>query len=143
MKSWTILALLVAICAVFLGVGHAEETADDFREAALEDTYSDTDENDVRLADSFVNRENDADDENDDEDDDESDGEDDDESDGDDETENTLESVKGTPSNDDEKPKRSPWWHHFRRHHHRRHHHHHHPHHHHRRHRHRRHGCGK
>ncbi|CAB4005380.1 Hypothetical predicted protein [Paramuricea clavata] len=90
MKSWTILALLVAICAVFLGVGHAEETADDFREAALEDTYSDTDENDVRLADSFVNRENDADDENDDEDDDESDGEDDDESDDDMDAVNSL-----------------------------------------------------
>jgi hypothetical protein len=48
MKSWTILALLVAICAVFLGVGHTEETADDPKEAVLEDAYSDT-ENDVRL----------------------------------------------------------------------------------------------
>jgi hypothetical protein len=26
---------MVAVCAVFLGVGHTEETADDFREAAL------------------------------------------------------------------------------------------------------------
>jgi hypothetical protein len=43
MKSWTILALLVAICAVFLGFGHTEETAtDDLKEAVLEDVYSDT-----------------------------------------------------------------------------------------------------
>jgi hypothetical protein len=48
MKSWTILALLVAVCAVFLGVGHAEETADDPKEAVLEDAYSDT-ENDAQL----------------------------------------------------------------------------------------------
>jgi hypothetical protein len=48
MKSWTILALLVAVCAVFLGFGHTEETEDDLKEAALEDVYSDT-ENDVQL----------------------------------------------------------------------------------------------
>jgi hypothetical protein len=48
MKSWTILALLVAICAVFLGVGHTEETADDFRETVLEDAYTNT-ENDAQL----------------------------------------------------------------------------------------------
>jgi hypothetical protein len=40
MKCWTILALLVAICAVFLGVGHTEETTDDFREPALEDAVN-------------------------------------------------------------------------------------------------------
>jgi hypothetical protein len=48
MKSWTILALLVAVCAVFLSVGHTEETADDFREAVLEDANSDA-ENDAQL----------------------------------------------------------------------------------------------
>ncbi|CAB4034667.1 Hypothetical predicted protein [Paramuricea clavata] len=104
MKCWTILALLVAICAVFLGVGHTEETTDDLNEAALEDAYSDT-ENDVQLADSSVNRENDyAHDENNDDD----DGDDDD----DDETENAVDSVKETPSNDDDKAeisKRTPW----------------------------------
>jgi hypothetical protein len=41
MKCWTILDLLVAVCAVFLVVGHTEETADDFREAALEDAVND------------------------------------------------------------------------------------------------------
>jgi hypothetical protein len=41
MKCWPILALLVAVCAVFLVVvGHTEETADDFREAALEDAVN-------------------------------------------------------------------------------------------------------
>ncbi len=48
MKCWTILVLLVAICAVFLGVGHSEETEDDFKEAALEDVQSDT-EDDAQL----------------------------------------------------------------------------------------------
>jgi hypothetical protein len=48
MKSWTILALLVAICAVFLDLGHTEETADDFRETVLEDAYTNT-ENDAQL----------------------------------------------------------------------------------------------
>jgi hypothetical protein len=49
MKSWTIIALLVANCAVFLGFRHTEETAaDDLKEAALEHVYSDT-ENDVQL----------------------------------------------------------------------------------------------
>jgi hypothetical protein len=46
MKSWTILSLLVAICAVFLGLGHTEVTADDFRETVLEDAYT---ENDAQL----------------------------------------------------------------------------------------------
>jgi hypothetical protein len=41
MKCWTILALLVAVCAVFLGVGHSEETPDDVREAVLEDVGND------------------------------------------------------------------------------------------------------
>jgi hypothetical protein len=41
MKCLTILALLVAVCAVFLGVGRSEETADDLREADLEDLYND------------------------------------------------------------------------------------------------------
>ena len=35
MKFWTILALFVIVLAVFLRVGHAEET-DDFEEKALE-----------------------------------------------------------------------------------------------------------
>ena len=30
MKSWTVLALLFAICAVLVSVGHSEETEDDF-----------------------------------------------------------------------------------------------------------------
>ena len=42
MKCWTLLVLLVAVCAVFLGVGHSEETEDDFKETALEDVQSDT-----------------------------------------------------------------------------------------------------
>jgi hypothetical protein len=32
---------MVAVCAVFLGVGHTEETEDDFREVALEDAVND------------------------------------------------------------------------------------------------------
>jgi hypothetical protein len=40
MKSWTILALLVTICAVFVGVGHTKTTTDDFREPALEDAVN-------------------------------------------------------------------------------------------------------
>lgn len=41
MKFWTILALVVAVLAVFLRVGYAEETedsdnSDDFEEKALE-----------------------------------------------------------------------------------------------------------
>jgi hypothetical protein len=39
---------MVAICAVFLGLGHTEETADDFRETVLEDAYTNT-ENDAQL----------------------------------------------------------------------------------------------
>jgi hypothetical protein len=41
MKCWTILTLLVAVCAVFLVVGHTEETTDDFKEAVLEDAVND------------------------------------------------------------------------------------------------------
>ena len=41
MKSWTLLALLVTVSAVFLGVVHAEETSDDFEEQALEEFYND------------------------------------------------------------------------------------------------------
>ena len=44
MKYWTILALLVAVFAVFLGAGHTEENADDFREVALEDVHSDAED---------------------------------------------------------------------------------------------------
>ena len=46
MKCWTILALLVTVCAVLLGVGHSEETTalEDFEEQS----YSDT-ENGVQL----------------------------------------------------------------------------------------------
>ena len=41
MKSWTVLALLVTVFAVFLGVGDTEETSDDFEEQALEEFYND------------------------------------------------------------------------------------------------------
>jgi hypothetical protein len=41
MKCWTILALLVAVCAVFLGVGHSEETADDLSVETFKDDNSD------------------------------------------------------------------------------------------------------
>jgi hypothetical protein len=41
MKCLTILVLLVAVCAVFLGVGRGEETADDLRVADLEDVNRD------------------------------------------------------------------------------------------------------
>ena len=44
MKYWTILALLVAVFAVFLKVGDTEETTDDFKEAALEDVHSDAED---------------------------------------------------------------------------------------------------
>ncbi|CAB4021794.1 Hypothetical predicted protein [Paramuricea clavata] len=101
MKSWTILALLFTVCAVFLGVGHTEETPDDFREVALEDANNDA-ENDAQLADSFKNPENDDDDDDDNDDDD-----DDDES-----RENAVDGVNETPSNDEDEPemfKRAPW----------------------------------
>ena len=41
MKFWTILALLVAALAVFLGTGHTEanEEVDDFDEDAFPDDY--------------------------------------------------------------------------------------------------------
>ena len=45
MKYWTILALLVVVGAVPLPVKHTEKTADDVREAALEDVYSDIENN--------------------------------------------------------------------------------------------------
>ena len=45
MKYWTILALLVVIGAVSFAVEYTEETADDFREAALKDVYSDIENN--------------------------------------------------------------------------------------------------
>ena len=41
MKYWTNLALLVVVGSVFFAVGYAEKTADDFKEAALKDVYSD------------------------------------------------------------------------------------------------------
>ena len=41
MKSWIILALLVTVAAVFLAVGHSEETSDDFEDRALEEFYND------------------------------------------------------------------------------------------------------
>ena len=42
MKFWTILALLVAICAVFLGVGHTEETGENIEQTAnFEDSEND------------------------------------------------------------------------------------------------------
>ena len=36
MKCWTVLALLFAICAVFLSFGHTEETEDDFKQPDFE-----------------------------------------------------------------------------------------------------------
>jgi Na+/H+ antiporter NhaC len=48
MRCWTILALLVAVCVVFLGAGHSEEIADDLREADLKDDYRNN-ENDEQL----------------------------------------------------------------------------------------------
>ena len=46
MKCLTVLALLLAISAVFLDVGHAEETAglDDFEEQALENVKTDNED---------------------------------------------------------------------------------------------------
>ena len=106
MRFWTILALLVAVCAVFLGVGHTEETADDIREVALEDA-----ENDEGLPDSFESTESEDDD---DDDDDKEPGAADKESDGNTltETEHALESVNETPSNNQDESaffKRTPW----------------------------------
>ena len=44
MKSWTNLVLLLAVLAVFLGIARTEETADDFRVAALENVHSDAED---------------------------------------------------------------------------------------------------
>ena len=42
MKFWTILALLVAICAVFLDVGHTEKTGENVEQRAnFEDAVND------------------------------------------------------------------------------------------------------
>ena len=41
MKSWTVLALLATVSAVFLAAVHTEETSDDFEEQALEEFYND------------------------------------------------------------------------------------------------------
>jgi hypothetical protein len=52
MKFWTIVVtLLVAVCAMFLGVGRTEKTAalDDFVEQPFEDVYSDNDMHDRQL----------------------------------------------------------------------------------------------
>ena len=42
MRFGAILALLAAVCAVFVGVGRTEEAAEDFKEAAFEDVATDT-----------------------------------------------------------------------------------------------------
>ena len=103
MKCWTVLALLVAVCALFLGVGHTEETTDDIREVAFEDV-----ENDEDLLDSFENTESEDDDDDDGDDDDDDDDDErgaaDEESDGNTltETENALESVNENPSNNED-----------------------------------------